>query len=67
MLTPSECLLKAENYEIAARLADDQERMALMEMAAMWRQRSFELQMLRFEHLKELSDEIGDDPRGMPD
>jgi hypothetical protein len=67
MLTPSECLLKAENYAVAARLADDEERIALLEMSALWRQRSFELQMLRFEHLKELADEYGPDPRGIAD
>ena len=67
MLTPSECLLKAENFAVAARLANDEERMALLEESALWRQRAFELQMLRFEHLKELSDEVGADPRGLAD
>jgi hypothetical protein len=67
MLTPSECLLKAENYAVAARLADDEERMSLLELSVLWRQRSFELRMLRFEHLKELADETGPDPRGIAD
>jgi len=67
MLTPSECLLKAENFAVAARLADDEERMSLLEESALWRQRAFELQMLRFEHLKELADETGEDRDGLAD
>jgi hypothetical protein len=54
MLTPSECLLQAENYAIAASMADDETRMTMLEQAAMWRRRAFELQMLRFEHLREV-------------
>lgn len=69
MLTPSECLLKAENYAVAARLADDRSRMPLLEQAAKWRRWAFELQMLRFEHLKEIQDiegpDEGPDPSGM--
>jgi hypothetical protein len=57
MLTPTECLLKAENYAVAARMAPDGTRMALLEQAAMWRNRAFELRMLRFEHLKEIQDD----------
>jgi hypothetical protein len=56
MLTASECLLKADNYELAARLAPEGRRMGLLEQAAMWRKRAFELQMLRFEHLREIRD-----------
>lgn len=56
MLTSTECLLKADNYELAARMAPDEERMALLEQAVIWRKRAFELQMLRFEHLREIRD-----------
>ena len=59
MLTPTECLLKAENYVVAARMAPDGARMALLEQAAMWRKRAFELRMLRFEHLREIPDSDG--------
>jgi hypothetical protein len=55
-MTPTEWLLKAENYELAARMAPEGERMALLEQAAIWRKRAFELQMLRFEHLREIGD-----------
>ena len=55
-MTASECLLKAENYELAARLAPEGRRMALLEQAAIWRKRAFEFQMLRFEHLREIRD-----------
>ncbi len=57
MLTPTECLLKAENYAVAARMAAEGDRMALLEQAAMWRKRSFQLRMLRFEHLREIADD----------
>ena len=63
MLTPTECLLKADNYSIAARLADDRSRMELLKEAAMWRRRAFELQMLRFEHLREVDEDAEPDPR----
>jgi hypothetical protein len=62
MLTPTEFLLKAENYVTAAQLADEHTRVKLLEQAAIWRRRAFELQMLRFEHLKELQDMEGPDP-----
>ena len=58
MLTPTECLLKAENYAVAARMAQDGERIALLERAALWRRRAFELKMLRFEHLREIEDDV---------
>jgi hypothetical protein len=54
MLTPTECLLQAENYAIAASMADEDVRMEFLETAAMWRRRAFEMQMLRFEHLREV-------------
>ena len=57
MLTPTECLLKAENYVVAARMAPDGERMALLEQAAIWRKRAVDLRMLRFEHLREIQDD----------
>ncbi len=53
MLTPSECLMQAENFDVAARMAAGEDRMSLMEQAAMWRRRAYELQMLRFERAKE--------------
>ena len=62
MLTHSECLLQAENYAIAASMADDEGRMAMLEQAALWRRRAFELQMLRFEHLREVDEDAGPDP-----
>ena len=57
MMTPTECLLKAENYEMAARMALDGDRMAMLEQAAIWRKRAFDLRMLRFEHLREVPDD----------
>ena len=56
MLTPTECLLKAENYAVAARMAQGGKRIVLLEQAALWRRRAFELKMLRFEHLREIPD-----------
>jgi hypothetical protein len=60
MPTPSECLLQAENYAIAASMAGEDSRSALLEQSALWRRRAFELQMLRFEHLREIPDETPD-------
>ncbi len=57
MLTCTECLIQAENYELAARMAPEADRMALLEEAVIWRRRAFELQMLRFEHLREIPEE----------
>ncbi len=57
MLTSTECLLQAENYELAARMVPDADRMSLLQQAAVWRRRAFELQMLRFEHLREIRDD----------
>lgn len=48
MHTPSECLLKAENYEIAAKMAPDSERMLYVEQAIHWRRLAHELHMERF-------------------
>jgi len=48
MYTPSEALLKANNYELAARMAAPADRMAYLEQAAHWRQLAHELQMERF-------------------
>jgi hypothetical protein len=59
MLTPSECILQAENYAIAASMADEDSRMAMLEQAALWRRRAHELQMLRFEHLREVDPDHG--------
>ena len=60
MPTPSECLLQAENYAIAASMAAEGARSALLEQSAVWRRRAFDLQMLRFEHLREIPDEAPD-------
>ena len=67
MLTSTECLLQAENYTIAAQMADEDLRKELFEQAAVWRRRAFELQMLRFEHLREDTPEAGPDPLGTTD
>lgn len=67
MLSPTECLLQAENYTIAASLAEGETRIEMLEMATIWRRRAYELQMLRFEHLREHQGEGGPDPRGMAD
>jgi hypothetical protein len=48
MYTPSEAHLKASNYELAARMAAPEDRMAYLEQAAHWRQLAHELQMERF-------------------
>jgi hypothetical protein len=52
MLTASECLLKAENYEFAAKLTDGTARLGLLEKAVKWRSAAYRLQMQRFEHLR---------------
>ncbi|MFT3724407.1 MAG: hypothetical protein QM773_12550 [Hyphomonadaceae bacterium] len=48
MLTPSECLLKANNYEMAAKMAAPEDRMMYLLHASHWRQLAHELQMERF-------------------
>jgi hypothetical protein len=48
MITASECLLKASNLEIAARMSPPGERMGYLEQASHWRQLAHELQMERF-------------------
>ena len=48
MLSPSECLLKASNYEMAARMAAPDDRMVYLTQASHWRQLAHELQMERF-------------------
>lgn len=48
MLTASECLLKASNYELAAQLAPPDARMGYLQHASHWRQLAHELQMERF-------------------
>ena len=50
----TECLLKAENYAHGRQHGRRAEtRMALLEQAAIWRSRAFELRMQRFEHLRD--------------
>lgn len=58
MLSVSECLLKAENLALAARMAEGRKRLALMGAAAFWRNRAFELRMQRFRHLRETADSV---------
>jgi hypothetical protein len=67
MLTQSECLLQAENYAVAASMADEESRSTLLEQSALWRRRAFELQMLRFEHLREVDEQADPDPSGITD
>jgi hypothetical protein len=71
MLTSRECLLQAENFAIAASMAEGETRLIMLEQAALWRRRAHELHMLRFEHLREHNvgpeGEAGPDPRGMAD
>jgi hypothetical protein len=71
MLTPTECLLQAENFAIAASMAEGETRLIMLEQSALWRRRAHELQMLRFEHLKEHNvgseGEAGPSPRGIAD
>lgn len=58
MLSASECLLKAENYSFAASLSEEaRDRMVLLGAAAYWRNRAFDLQMERFQHLREVAEE----------
>lgn len=47
-MTASECLLKASNYEMAARMAPPEARMEYLTLASHWRQLAHELQMERF-------------------
>jgi hypothetical protein len=51
-MTTSECLLRAENYEVAAKLSDGTARLALLEKAAKWRRAAYQMQMQRFKHLR---------------
>ena len=66
MLSTLECLMQAENFDVAARLATGEERKRLMEQAVSWRLRAHELQMLRFERAKEIPDDPNQpsDPAG---
>ena len=48
MLSASECLLKADNYMTAAKLAAPDTRMIYIQQAVQWRQLAHELQMERF-------------------
>ena len=48
MLSSSEALLKARNYETAAQMAPASLRMIYLQQAAHWRQLAHELQMERF-------------------
>ena len=46
-------LLKAENYALAAKMAEGRKRMAFLAAAAYWRNRAFDVRMERFRHLRE--------------
>lgn len=46
VLTATECLLKAENYSVAARLDPSNARLPVyLRLAALWRARAVELQI----------------------
>lgn len=45
MSRASEYILKAENYAMAAKMAEGQKRLALLGAAAYWRNRAFELRL----------------------
>ncbi len=47
MLSASECLLKANNFEIAARMAPPGDRMVFLEQASHWRRLAHEIQVER--------------------
>ncbi len=47
MLSASECLLKANNFEIAAKMAPPGERMVYFEQAVHWRRLAHEIQVER--------------------
>ena len=55
MLSHSECLLRSENYAIAAKMAVGKKRIALLAAAAYWRNRAFDMRMERFKRLSETS------------
>ncbi len=66
MLSVSECLLKAENYAMAAGMAaSSREKMALLAAAAHWRNKGFDLQMERFRHLRKTAE--NETPPGQAD
>jgi len=58
MLSASECILKAENFAMAAKMAEGRKRMALLGAAAFWRNRALDQQMERFRHLRETADSV---------
>jgi hypothetical protein len=51
-----EYLLKAENYALAAKMAEGRKRMALLGAAAYWRNRAFDVRMGRLQQLRESPD-----------
>lgn len=58
MLTASDCLLKAENYGVAAKMAEGRKRRVMLAAAAYWRNRAFNLRMERFRRLRETSESV---------
>ncbi len=62
MLSVSECILKAENFAMAAKMAEGRKRMALLGAAAFWRNRALDQQMERFRRLRETADSVSENP-----
>jgi hypothetical protein len=62
MLSVWECILKAENFAMAAKMAEGRKRMALLGAAAFWRNRALDQQMERFKHLRETADSVPQNP-----
>jgi hypothetical protein len=58
MLSPSECLLRSENYALAAKMTEGKKRLALLAAAAYWRNRAFALRMEGFRHLRETCESV---------
>jgi hypothetical protein len=65
MLSASECLLKAENFTFAASMSEEgRDRLVLLGAAVYWRNKAFDLQMERFQHLRDVAEgemSAGDD------
>jgi hypothetical protein len=58
MSRASEYLLKAENYAMAAKMAEGQKRLAFLGAAAYWRNKAFQAQMDGFRRLHHADDQI---------
>ncbi|RYZ14258.1 MAG: hypothetical protein EON61_04340 [Alphaproteobacteria bacterium] len=62
MLTAPECLLKANNFEIAAKMAPPGQRLVYFEQAMHWRRLAHEIQVERLGPFAG-EDEPGGEPR----